>query len=105
MIHRLDITVHDHGQRGPRYAVSYLGEQIVEASVVPLLDACRVLKDMGLTGPVEMWGMQPYPRMRTTVEAGAKLTVAEGQRTSPRLVPYREWAEPSRGGATEADAE
>ena len=40
----------------------------------------------GLTGDVELWDeTRPFPRMRSTVEATAGLTVQEGRRQSPKL--------------------
>jgi hypothetical protein len=106
MTHRLDITIHDIGQRGPRYSVSYEGKQIVEATTTPLLDGCRALLALNLSGLVEMWSDdKPHPRMRTTVEAGSLLTVAEGHRTSPRFTRFKEWGESRRGRAEDVDAD
>ena len=66
------------GKRGLLYDVEYDGETICTSTTIPFLDGCRVLQERGLTGPVEMWdAVRPYPRMRSTVEAAAKLTVAD----------------------------
>jgi hypothetical protein len=77
------------GKSGPLYDASYCGELIVWSSHQPFLDTCRVLLAHGMSGPAEMWDhIRPFPRMRSTIEAAAKLTVSEGKGT-PRFCPYR----------------
>ena len=77
------------GNSGSLYDAIYEGELIVWSSHQPFLDACRVLLARGISGPAEMWDhIRPFPRMRSTIEAAAKLTVSEGKGT-PRFRPYR----------------
>ncbi len=77
------------GKSGPLYDAIYNGELIVWSSHQPFLDACRVLLADGITGPAEMWDhVRTFPRLRSTVEAAAKLTVSEGE-GSPRFRSYK----------------
>lgn len=67
-----------YGGKGALYRVWHNGELLVENCRVPLFDACRSLAERGMTGPVEMRRKgNSQIDMRTTVEAGAKLTVKE----------------------------
>lgn len=76
------------GQRGPLYNVTCRGELIVERTAQPLLDGARALAERGLSGPFEMWDhVRPFPRMRSTIEAAARLRVTEGE----GLPRFREW--------------
>ena len=77
---RLDVRVTGHGRSGQLFAGSVAGEDVVTSTTTPLFNACRVLQAKGVTGPIEMWGGEPYPRMQTTIEAGAKRTVDDGKR-------------------------
>lgn len=74
------------GRRGQRYAVTIGGVMIVEASTNPEFDACRVLNGLGIGGRI---GFQhegdPMIGIVTMIEAGAKLTVKEGNDTGPRF--------------------
>jgi hypothetical protein len=77
------------GNSGPLYDASYCGEMIVCSSHQPFLDACRVLLADGMSGPAEMWDhIRPYPRIRSTIEAAAKLTVSESEGRL-RFRPYK----------------
>jgi len=68
-----------YSSRGPLYAARFEGEEILSRSIEPFLDGCRILKARGLSGPVELWDeIRPFPRMRSTIEAAARLTVQEG---------------------------
>ena len=52
---------------------------IVEASIQPLSDACRVLKARGLSGPIEMYdGVRPYALLQSTIDYEASITFHEG---------------------------
>lgn len=76
------------GQRGPLYNVTCRGELIVERTTQPLLDGARALAERGMSGPLEMWDrVSSFPRMRSTIEAAARLSVEEGE-GAPRL---RKW--------------
>lgn len=67
-----------YGGKGALYRVWHNGELLVENCRVPLFDACRSLAERGMTGPVEMRRKgNSQIDMRTTVEAGSKLTVIE----------------------------
>lgn len=81
--------------RGPLYEAWHAGELLDGASTQPMLDGCRALAAKGLTGPVEMWdAIRPYPRLRSTIEVAAKLTVREGSKGTPRL---SKWTPYERG--------
>jgi hypothetical protein len=72
------------------YSAHHDGAEIVAMTRQPLLDGARALKAMGLSGPVELWDdARPFPRMRSTVEAAAELTVQENEKVSARFVKYR----------------
>lgn len=52
---------------------------IVEASIQPLADACRILKSQGLSGPVELWDeVRPFALLQATVEYEASISFVEG---------------------------
>lgn len=79
---------HRVSNRGPMFEARFEGGLIC-VSVQPLLDSARVLLARGLCGPLEMWdGVLNYARMRSTIEAAAKLTITEGDRR-PRFITYR----------------
>ena len=60
------------------YSAHHDGSEIVAMTRQPLLDGVRVLQAKGFTGTVELWDdTRPFPRMRSTVEAAAELTVQE----------------------------
>lgn len=85
-MHKIYINMVKAGKRGLLYDVEYNGEVICQSSLTPLLEAARTLAQRGLGGDLEMWDrVRPYPRMRSTVEAAAKLSVAEGNRLGPRF--------------------
>ena len=64
-------------ERGPQYEATYEGELIC-VSHQPLLDGARVLRQRGLTGPVETWDkVGQFRRMHSTIEKAAQLTVVE----------------------------
>ena len=68
-----------HNSRGPQYDVAYEGQSIVTGSTQPLLDACRALKMMGLSGPVEMWDeVLPYYRLQADIHKTAGQNIREG---------------------------
>ena len=48
-VHRIDITLRNHGQSGPHYRVVYAGQILVESTKEPLFDACRALVALGYT--------------------------------------------------------
>lgn len=88
--HRLVLIPGALGTRGRRYDVKYEGSVVVTGTLMPLLDGCRALAGLGLSGPVELWDTErPYPRMRSTVQAGALLSVTEGERSAARFIPWR----------------
>jgi hypothetical protein len=90
------IELHGCGERGPRYAARLgtpEGELLVASSTQPFLDAARVLAARGVTGMAECWDkVQPFARMRGDIAGLAKLTVNEGERQSPRFVPWKPFA-------------
>ena len=84
---------HKVSKRGPLYDTTFNGEHIC-TSHQPLLDGARVLHGRGLTGPLQMWDHErSYPRMHSTIEKAAKLTVAEGRSTGMR---FEKWNAPDR---------
>jgi hypothetical protein len=94
--HRIYIkpAINNHGQlkatkRGPQYEATYNGE-IICVSHQPFFDGARVLRDRGLTGQLEMWDHErPFPRMRSTIEKAAQLTVVEGRNTEIRIAKWK----------------
>jgi hypothetical protein len=89
-VHRIDITLRNHGQSGPHYRVVYAGQTLVECTKEPLFDACRALVTLGHAGRLEMWGGESYPRMiLRDIEQAAKLTVVENVNAGPRFAQYR----------------
>ena len=84
--HRIEIEFVQYGQSGAYYRVTYRDELLVEKTKEPLFNACRALVAMGLKGRLEMWVGESHPRMIVhDIEQGAKLTVVEGAKTSPRI--------------------
>jgi hypothetical protein len=84
--HRIDIAFVQYGQSGAYYRVTYGDKLLIEKTKEPLFNACRALVAMGLKGRLEMWAGEPHPRMIVRdIEQGAKLTVVEGAKTSPRI--------------------
>ena len=89
-VHRIDITLRNHGQSGPHYRVVYAGQILVESTKEPLFDACRALVALGHAGRLEMWGGESCPRMIVRdIEQAAKLTVVENVNAGPRFAQYR----------------
>lgn len=88
MIHRIVITPSRDSNKAPRYNsrgalydVTYDGRVIVTNAAEPCLAACRSLKEMGITGRLEMWDtVLPYVRLTADIDKAAKLTVREGDR-------------------------
>jgi hypothetical protein len=77
-VHKINIYAVKAGKQGLLYDAEYDGEVICTSTLTPFLDACRVLQARGLSGPAEMWdAVRPYPRMKSTIEAAAKLTVTD----------------------------
>jgi hypothetical protein len=77
------------GNSGPLYDAFFEGELIVWSSHQPFLDACRVLLADGMSGPAEMWDhIRPFPRMRSTIDVAAKLTVSDSE-GAPRFRTYK----------------
>jgi hypothetical protein len=91
MAHRIEIEPTVLGERGPRYSVTHAGGLLIESTRNPELDACRALQALGLNGQLEVWrkGSATRPAMVLDLASGAQLTVAEGDRQSPRFVEWR----------------
>jgi hypothetical protein len=101
-VHRINISVVRAGKRGLLYDAEYGGEVICSSSLTPFLDGCRVLRARGLSGPVEMWdAVRPYPRMKSTIEAAAKLTV----RDTGHWPAFRRWHSEGLEGGQDGDFE
>lgn len=89
MAHKIHISLVRTGKRGLLYDCEYAGEKICQSTTTPFLDACRVLKHRGMSGPVEMWdGVRPYPRMRGSIEVAAGLSVSDGSAGGVRFRKY-----------------
>lgn len=100
--HKIYIYKVKTGKRGVLYDAEFDGEVICQSTMTPLLDACRVLRSRGVSGPVEMWDHErPFPRMLSTVEAGAGLAVIDTG-SGPRFV---KWREKAAGEAQDGDLE
>jgi hypothetical protein len=98
--HRIDVERTHYTSTGARYRVTYLGETLVEGARTPLFDACRALLAKGITGTLAMYSSgSSVHHAKVDIEEGAQLTVAEGDKASPRLARYR----PHPGAAGEED--
>lgn len=85
---RVEIREQKAGRSGLLFIATGPDGELVRGTRTPIFDACRALQAAGLSGPVEVWRKgKPHPDFRTTVEAGAKLTVKEGE-GRPRIAPY-----------------
>src|SRR5262245_27279129 len=88
--HPIFIEATSLGGRGHRYRVSFRDSILVDGSRVPGLDACRALLASGITGRLEVWRPgKSSPDMQLEIQEGAKLTVEEGDRQTPRFVRWR----------------
>jgi hypothetical protein len=97
---RIEIAEIAYGSRGPIYRVIYDGEVLLEASRVPVFDACRALLAMGIKGRLEVWRPgKTYWDIATDIERGAGLTVEESDTVSVRIVPYVPFAMGAGRGA------
>lgn len=56
------------------YDALYEGQTIVSLSLTPMLDSCVVLRDRGLSGPLEVYG--PKLRAVCDIDKAAELRVA-----------------------------
>lgn len=99
MTHRVYVRELKPNSRGTPYEVTYEGEVLLPSAMTPLFDAARALQERGLSGPLEMWDTgRSYPRMKSTIEAAARLTVRDGGLSTPRITKWTPW-----GKATEED--
>jgi hypothetical protein len=88
--HRIDIESIALGERSHRYRVKFRGSVLIANCRVPGLDACRALLALGITGTLEMWRAgKMWPDMELDIERGAKLTVEESDRQTPRFIRWR----------------
>jgi len=88
--HRITIEATTLGERGHRYRATYAGSILIEGNRVPALDACRALLALGITGKLEVWRPgKVWADMQLEIEGGAKLTVEESDRQTPRFVRWR----------------
>jgi hypothetical protein len=92
--YRITIEPVSLGERGRRYRVTYGGSILIEGSRVPVLDACRALLALGITGRLEVWRPgKAWPDMQLEIEAGAKLTVIETEKEGPRFGWWRPFSD------------
>src|SRR5262249_45938591 len=78
------------GDRGQRYRVTYAGETLIESTRNPEYDACRALLAKGVTGRLEVWRVgTTFPASSIDIERGARWTILETERESPRIVRWR----------------
>ena len=105
MSHRIDIEPISLGDRGHRYCVIYAGGVLIGNTRNPEYDACRVLLAMGITGRLEIWhpGVA-YPASAIDIERGARWTILETERESPRIVRWRSFLVTESGTAVSARA-
>ena len=78
------------GIRGPFYRVVLDGEEIVGSAVNGSLDACRVLKERGLSGMIGFRHTDGMIGMVMSIDWGAAHTVEERATGSPRFAKWRE---------------
>ena len=87
----VDIEPTGHaGKRGEFWRASLGGEELVTSAVNVELDACRVMRDRGLSGRVGFRHADGMIGLITSVAWGAKRTVSEGS-GSPRFVKWKEF--------------
>ncbi|CCB64060.1 hypothetical protein [Hyphomicrobium sp. MC1] len=69
---------------------AFLGrDKIVSGSKQPALDACRVLKALGITGTLEVFHAgSSVVAMRLDIERAAGLTVIESVKYGPKFAPW-----------------
>src|SRR5688572_19745577 len=86
---RIEIDEVGYGHRGPVYSVRHAGQVLLREARVPVFDACRALKAMGVRGRLEVWRPgKPTWDMAVDIERGDGLTVEESDTVSVRIVPY-----------------
>jgi hypothetical protein len=101
------IDVYEIDRRGIFHAM-WRGRTLVNRTPTPLLDSARELLAKGITGGLEMWGVEmlgadpPKLRMSADIEEAAKLTVKEDGGTGPRFVKIRSEPSNSPKGGREA---
>ena len=89
-IPRIDIEPISLGDRGHRYRVIYAGGVLIGHTRNPEYDACRALLAMSITGRLEIWRTgAPFPASAIDIERGARWTILETERESPRIARWR----------------
>jgi hypothetical protein len=90
MSHRVDIEPISLGDRGHRYCVIYDGGVLIGNTRNPEYDACRALLTLSIAGRLEIWRAgAAYPASAIDIERGARWTILETERESPRIVRWR----------------
>lgn len=88
------------GNRGDRWRVFHDGAVLVPSTRDPTFDACRFLAGRGAIGRLEVWHVgQAHAAVRLDIERGASLTVMEGEKCGPRIVPWKPFVESAHGNA------
>ncbi len=78
---------------GSRYRVWHDGQVLIQSCREPLCDAARKLVEKGVTGRLDMCGMDGAVRLSGLIAVLATRTVTEGQDTSPRFAKWSpHWA-------------
>ena len=91
---KVEVEVLKYASSGPRYRVICQGQTLVEGSRTPAFAACRALLAGGITGTLVVYSLGgAEPRLRVDIAKGAALNIAEGAKTSPQLVPFREFSQ------------
>lgn len=70
------------------WSAKYNGSEVARGRAAEY-EACRALKDMGLSGIVEFWHTgSDFPSMRMDVEYGSRHTITETPISGPRVVKW-----------------
>lgn len=95
---RVTIRPTSLGNRGQVYSVFLDGQLLIERTLDPTPETCRLLSSRGQAGRLEVWDEErPYPRLivHDLVKA-AGLTVSETERHGPRFRRYKPFPELGR---------
>lgn len=89
--HKIVATEVGYTHGGPVYRVTYEGEEIIARAWEPITEAARILVARGCNRDdrIELWGREPYARLRGRLGFVATMTVIETDKEGPRWGKYR----------------
>lgn len=100
-VHRIDIREIDYTNSGPVYLVKHEGAVLIPRSWDPATEAARLLIARGCNpnDRIELWGREPYARLRGRLGFAAGMTVTESATRGPAWAPYVPYAVDRSGDA------